>query len=326
MKGSALVAICFLGLFCSSCFKHGKAYQSPDFLTCSSEALFNKVLIEEDLQAYTFFPLEGSSPAVLLIEGSYVYNKKPKSILKLFKPFEKMIKEAKCGLIFMEKRGVTPEYCNREKFHQFNTPSQRLSDHVKLLDFLKQNPPKGWNGNLIILGGSEGGPIAIKLARKAGPIACIVLVGCGDQTFKEYIWRTIQNYRNDKSIKSKLISWWYNFPKNYSDFDKKCQLMKNDPSPKKWWFGQTYLYWADSLDQEEKTAFLELNCPVLVIAGSKDLEEPSTQRLVSQAEEKGKDVTYRCIEGMGHNVLQSQWEVIDIIIDFLNSLVDKNHR
>ena len=71
---------------------------------------------------------------------------------------------------------------------------------------------------------------------------------------------------------------------------------------------------------------LELDCSALIVAGSKDIEEPSTQRLISQAEERGKHVTYRCIEGMGHNVLQPQWEVIDIVIDFLNSLIDKNHR
>ena len=321
MKRRVLGAIYFLGLSCLSCSNYGKtAYALSDFSNHSSEIGFNKILIEEDLQAYTYFPLEGSSPALLIIEGSYTHNKRPKSILRLFKPFERIIKEAKCGIVFMEKQGISPEHFNREKFHRLNTPSQRLSDHQKLLDFLKKNPPNGWNGNFIILGGSEGGPIAIKLSRVADPIACITLGGCGDQTFKEHIWHTIQNYRHGKSIKNKLIAWWYNFPKNYLDFDKKCRLMKNDPSPKKWWFGQTYLYWADSLDQEEKTAFLELNCPVLVIAGSKDLEESSTQRLVSQAEEKGKDVIYKRIEGMGHNVLGPQWKVIDIVLDFLNSL------
>jgi len=55
--------------------------------------------------------------------------------------------------------------------------------------------------------------------------------------------------------------------------------MKENPSPKKWWFGQTFLYWVDSLDIFSSQEFLNLRYPLLVITGSEDFSGTSTDQI-----------------------------------------------
>ena len=100
-------------------------------------------------------------------------------------------------------------------------------------------------------------------------------------------------------------------------YDAQVEIMKNDPDPQKKWFGQTYLYWADALDQTSYQAFLNLQCPALVITGSEDIECPSTDRLIEKARQKDKDVTYLRIEGMSHDPFDTRWKVMEQIQNFL---------
>lgn len=95
--------------------------------------------------------------------------------------------------------------------------------------------------------------------------------------------------------------------------------MKANPDPTKFWFGQTYHYWADALDQTEESEFLQLTCPVLVVTGTEDIECASTDRLIDKARRNSQDVTYLRIEGMGHQVLDPQWNVLDAICTFVQT-------
>lgn len=90
-------------------------------------------------------------------------------------------------------------------------------------------------------------------------------------------------------------------PRTRSEYEACCAKIKATPSPKKWWFGQTYLYWSDCLDDAEENDFLKLKCPILVISGSADIQAKSTQRLVEKARNQGVDLVHFCIEGLGHN-------------------------
>ena len=98
--------------------------------------------------------------------------------------------------------------------------------------------------------------------------------------------------------------------------------MKENSDPTQFWFGQTYRYWADALDQSEFHESLHLPCPLLVIAGSKDIQCSSTDRLIEQAKQNNLDVAYLRIEGMNHDALNPQWNVIPQVIDFINKFSD----
>ncbi|NGX49428.1 MAG: hypothetical protein K940chlam5_01026 [Candidatus Anoxychlamydiales bacterium] len=277
----------------------------------------NKQFIDEGLVYYSFEPKNNLRPILVVVEGSYVHQEGPQSIIRLHKPFSKLISELDYGLILIERRGISNESVYKDTFHKFNTPTQRLHDHIKLVNYLKENPPSWWNGEIFILGGSEGGPIAIKLAKNINANGLVAIVGCGDQTFKEYIWQVIEKMYFSSSWSDKLIFWWEDLPKNRAEYEDKCEEMKKNPTPNKWWFGQTYLYWSDALDQEEKDDFLALKCPSLVISGSEDVGVESTNSLIEKAISKKMDITYFCIEGMGHNAMNPEFQVIDKVLLFL---------
>jgi pimeloyl-ACP methyl ester carboxylesterase len=248
-----------------------------------------------------------------MIEGSFVERVGPQSVLRLHEKIAEPFLKAGIGLVMMERRGVDGKKVDHRHFHQCNTPSQRLLDHMILVEHLNNHPPPFWNGKWILIGGSEGGPIAIKLAHKIQPLACVAIVGCGKQSFKEYIWKTIQSMPVWKRI-------FINLPASRMAYEERCRRMKSDPSPEKRWFGQTYRYWADALDQSEHQEFLELKCPVIVVAGSKDIECASTDQLVEMAKRNGRNVAYLRIEGMGHEALDLRWNVIERVLDWLKPI------
>lgn len=257
-------------------------------------------------------------PIMIVIEGSYDDEVGPQSILRLHRKMIDSLQNFDISVVMMERRGVDGEEIDEDVFHQFNTPSQRLSDHLILINHLSQHPPSNWNGQFIVLGGSEGGPISIKLAHKIHPLACVALVGCGSTSFKDYIWKVIQLTQLSAPWWDRFVSnWWYELPANLVEFEQRCEMMKANPSPQKKWFGQTFLYWADALEQTEYKEFLELKCPAFVVAGSHDVECSSTDTLMEMAKQNHQDVSYLRIEGMGHDVLAPQWGVIDKVLDLM---------
>jgi len=257
-------------------------------------------------------------PILLAIEGSYVAKRGPSTVLRLHELLSSEILSWGAALMTLERRGVDGKDIDKDTYHYYNVPSQRLADHLQLVQHIRENPPLGWNGQLIIFGYSEGSLIAISLARRTHPSACVAIAGCGDQRFKKYIWKLIQSMRSSMPWwKRFIISWWASIPKDRAAYNARCDMMKRDPDHKKWWFGATFRYWADALDRCEADDFLTLPCPCLVVAGSEDVECESTDRIVQMAKDNGKDVTYMRVEGMGHGALDPQWKVLDGVRKFL---------
>jgi len=275
---------------------------------------------------YTSFPQqEEKFPIVILVDGSYARDQGPDSVKRFMEYYGETFKEAKMGFLVLERRGVDADQVDHEKFHFYNIPSQRLDDHLSLVVHLKENPPEFWNGKLFIMGASEGGPIAIKISHKIKADACVVMVGCGDQSFKDYIWQhlvyssqNIQHLNIVQRLYYRFYFWYQDIPQSRDEYERHCKMMKENPLPEKFWYGQSYKYWAHALDQTETEEFSALQCPTYVIMGGKDLEVESTKRLL-QANKKPNIQSY-CIEEAGHDVLNPKCNLLPKIISFLVSL------
>lgn len=302
----------FKALICIFCLFTNFLFATPERHEIDTDA-------NNPLVYYLDSSKEHNAPIVILIEGSYNDAIGPESILRLHKKIATPFLQAGMHIVLLERRGVDGKQIDIDLFHQFNFPSQRLSDHLTLIQYLRNNPPPHWNGQFIVIGGSEGGPIAIKLAHQIHPLACVAIVGCGSTSFKEYIWKTIQSIQAESPWGTQsLISWYYDIPVTRDAYEQQYQLMKANPTPKEKWFGQTFLYWADALDQTEDQEFLALKCPAIVVAGEKDIECSSTDHLIEVSRQHNQDVTYLRIEGMKHDALDPKWHVIDLVINALH--------
>ncbi len=259
-------------------------------------------------------------PLLLVIEGSFDIERGPESILRLQKKFGELVLPMGVGVLTVEKRGVDGNEVDLDEFHRCNTVTNRFKQHLELINRLEKDPPIGWNGKLAILGGSEGSAVAIKLAEKVMPSACIAIVPQGNQTFKEYVWGEVARFPG--SMRADLLSGVEGvLPGSKEAFESQIELMKREPDPFRFWFGQSYLYWTDAAELGVEKEFLNLSCPAFVITGSEDLGCPSTDHLVQIAIENGQQVIYLKVEGMGHDALDPKWEVMPHIQMFLTDVL-----
>lgn len=282
----------------------------------------------EPLVYYTHFPDTHSFPILIILDGSYSADKGPESVQHfdswLIPPFV----QKDIGIMILERRGVDgPEQINHHIYHQYNTPSQRLSDHLLIIQRLQANPPTNWNQQLFIAGGSEGSLLAVKLADHVKADACIAMTGCGDQSMQALIWQhiqTIYHYHLQhapwwKKLLSYMSHWYQSIPTTQEDYERHCQYMKDHPSPKHFWYGQSYRYWADALDQTEEEAFMRLRCSTLVVSGGRDIEYPSTVRLFDK--HHPTHIEHLCLAEAGHDVLHPKYELLPTLINFLRQQI-----
>ncbi len=73
--------------------------------------------------------------------------------------------ERNFGVLTTEQWGVDGDNIDKDVFMQHYTRTQRLSDHISVIKHLKKKPPRGWNGKIILIGISEGGPIVTSLTK-----------------------------------------------------------------------------------------------------------------------------------------------------------------
>ncbi|ETZ04732.1 hypothetical protein [Holospora undulata] len=94
------------------------------------------------------------------------------------------------GVVTIEQQYVVGNQINVLEFIEHYTRYNRLSDHRTVIEYLKKHPPKGWNGKLIFLGVSEGGPIVTALTTDYSSDARATRnwSGAGDWSWRDKLW------------------------------------------------------------------------------------------------------------------------------------------
>ena len=115
-----------------------------------------------DIVYYMSKPSKPSFPIAILCGGSSLEDDIT-SIIHFHRYLLKEFLDLGIGVITLEQQGVDGNQINAREFMEHYTRSNRLSDHRTVIAHLKKHPPKGWNGKLIFLGVSEGGPIVTTL-------------------------------------------------------------------------------------------------------------------------------------------------------------------
>ena len=260
-------------------------------------------------------------PILILCEGSSNMLDL-KSVFYIRNYLAEKIEALSVGYLTVEKWGIDGNEINKEEFSNHYTRYQRLIDHLKVIHSLERNPPKGWDGKIVLLGVSEGGPLVTDLSISCpNTIATINWVGAGDWSWADELWYYFECSKQN-SVWMRLydsIPRWLPFssdiPKTREEYDRLVQEIIHNPNPHLSMGGMTYLYHADAF-QKPPIDYTQIHSPFLVVAGTKDSLILSSDQFVQKATEAAAPITYFRIDGMDHYI-RKRPDIMDQSFDWL---------
>lgn len=274
-----------------------------------------------DIVYYFSQPQRQDFPIAILVGGSSLEDDIT-SIIHFHRYFLKEFLDLGVGVITIEQQGVDGHQVNVREFMEHYTRSNRLIDHRIVIERLKKHPPAGWNGKLIFLGVSEGGPIITTLTcdYPEMTLATINWSGAGDFSWRDELWYFMQNMIQNTpwyiKLRAQLPSWMpYSldlyFPKSRKEHDLAMDETIKNPRVNLKLAGMTYKYHHDALIIYPKPEYEKIKTPYLVVAGVKDSIIDSADAFVHKAKEAEALVTYMRISDMDHYVRKKE----DVIND-----------
>jgi pimeloyl-ACP methyl ester carboxylesterase len=265
---------------------------------------------------YVSKPQAVNYPIAICCGGSSTRNELY-SIIHFHRYFLQEFLDLDVAVLTVEQRGIDGNQIDEEVFWRYYTRSARLRDHQAVIENLKLNPPVGWNGKIILLGVSEGGPLVTSLTQKYCDIiiATINWSGAGDLSWREQLWLFIEDLRKNEDCIPYL-------PANRFDYNACMDEALANPTPDKDFLGMTYLYHADAL-QYPQPDYEKIQTPFLVVAGVQDSIIDSSDVFVQKAKAAGANITYLRIEDMDHYI-RKRPEIIELSFQWLSSLFYKD--
>jgi len=181
-----------------------------------------------------------------------------------------------------------------QRYHAKSTSSQRVADYQQILNNLSL--AKWWNGQLILVGGSEGGDIAARLAAQSRSDAVVLISTGGGTTFGELVRASLIEQMERQSV-----------PRDqWLDIDGIFARARANPESTEVEGGYSYRYWADSIDLKTVDDMLKTAAPILLIQGTDDTSTPLyTARTAVDAfiKEKRCNLTYWEKTGYSHSMV-----------------------
>jgi len=246
-----------------------------------------------------------SYPMVIMCDGSSS-KRDLRSALFIHQYFDKTIDALNYGLITVEKWGIDGNAINEKEFWSHYSRSQRFYDHLDVIKHLESGPPEGWDGTIIFIGVSEGGPLVNQLSIIYPKTrATVNWVGAGDWDWADEFWEFWEQLKKNNFLIRlyDLLPRWMPFasdiPQTRQEYDQLVEHIKQNPLPDKWLGGMTYFYHADAF-QQKRIDYKKIYAPMLVVAGAQDSIIVSCDEFVAKAKAAGAPITYLRVEDMDH--------------------------
>lgn len=280
-----------------------------------------------DIVYYFSKPNKDNYPIVIMCGGSSDINH-IESIIHFHRYFLQEFMDLGIGIMTVEQWAVDGNKVDSQAFIEHYTRSQRLEDHRAVIEHLKLHPPHHWNGKLIFLGVSEGGPLVTKLTEEYADItiATINWSGAGDWTWDEELWAYAQRLLDENPecphnipLSHCLICLESLAMTSRERFDAQMNAMLNNPSCDQYFLNVTYKYHADAI-LYPRPNYEKICTPFLVVAGTEDAFIQSSDAFVKKGKAAGADITYLRIENMDHFV-RKQPDIIQQSFDWLSDQI-----
>jgi pimeloyl-ACP methyl ester carboxylesterase len=310
----ANIVFSFLGVYAGTSitpYKYTDTKSRPNY-TIPSDSRFTVPRVcqpSPDIIYYLTVPQEESYPIAIVCDGS-TNDKNIGSVIHLHRYFLQEFQELGSAVLTLEQWGIDGNNINKKEFVDHYTVSQRLYDHIAVIEHLKLKPPLGWNGKLIFLGVSEGGPLVTTLTAVYSEMTVATMNWCGaadwkwnDQlwSFLKDAWRTAPWWVKLLSRMPRCMPGSFDVPKTKKELNARLNEAIKNPSTTEKFMGMTYKYHADVL-QYVLPEYTKLKTPFLVVAGTKDSIVESVDIFVEKASDAKVPITYFRIEGMDHYV------------------------
>ena len=281
------IAVIFLLCLTTSCFSQEN--EQPIHMQI-------KRLNDSYIDVYYNKPTADKMPIMVFCQGSG-YDSNTEGFLGVIKQFEKQV----VGLA-IEKQGVkygdlgdklTQEYITN------NTIQNRLYDYLRTLQYMRTNA-EWWNGEIYIIGGSEGGLLAGMLACFYPDVKGVSIFSFGGGLNFGEAWPISSGLQlkaegaTNKDVEKKI-----NVVKD------SIQMIRQEPIFSKSYSGvdNTYAWWNSIIDLRLQNCLLDLNIPINLVQGSTDIMAPpiSARTLKESFIKEGKtNLSYKEYEGYDH--------------------------
>lgn len=258
-----------------------------------------------DIVYYFSPPPQKNYPIAILCEGSS-QKESLKSVIHFHRYFLQEFMDLGAGVLSLEKWGIDGDIIQPDDFMHHYTRTQRLQDHIAVIEHLKLYPPKGWNGTFIFLGVSEGGHIVTKLSEKQPPLATINWSGGGDGAcWQEEVWLFLQqlllkNPNCPHNVKLSACSACLEIFSSRSHYGAKMEAILKDPSDEIF-LGMTHKYHADALNWAP-CDYEKITSPYLLVTGTLDTILELSDSFVEKAKKAKVPITYLRISDMDHYI------------------------
>ncbi|MCB9229653.1 MAG: class A beta-lactamase [Deltaproteobacteria bacterium] len=286
---------------------------------------------ESDIVYYLSKPKKDDYPIAFFLTGSSS-KEDVSSVIHVHRFFLKEFLDIGAGVLTVEQQGVDGERVDLAEFWQNYTRTERFIDHRTVIKEIIQNPPRGWNGKIIFVGVSEGGPLVTKLTSEfqSRTIATVNWSGAGDWSWPDELWAFLEQMRQDIPwyvyLRGMLPKWApfsidFYLPSTRTEFDQAMTNALNDPSTEKSFLGMSHKYHADAM-KFDNPSYQSIKTPFLVVAGAKDSIIHSTDAFVDKAKKAGMDITYFRIDDMDHYI-RKRPDIVKKSFDWLNKQIHK---
>lgn len=153
-------------------------------------------------------------------------------------------------------------------FNQHNTPRQWMADYMEFISRMLEEQPQRWK-KVVLVGGSEGGALAVRVARARADVTHLIVVGDGG-------WSMRENLSSLMGADAVEAAW--------------REIARYPDSVEKTWLGHPNRYWFDTFDHAPLVDYLALDMPVLIGIGERDRSVPaaSAHEILRAAQAAGK--------------------------------------
>ena len=301
---------------------------SPLLLFMSGSAFSQKVLTSpvnverEDGSAVVYYlelrnQLNHSENLFLFLQGSDCNSVRNVPALDVIKP---VYPEA--DILTVEKYGITDTlpYSMEIRdslppgYARFDTPKQRVSDAVKVIEALKK---KYGYEKILVFGGSEGATVAYMLASECDNIMATIAIGGGGRFFIEDVIQTIRESDLLPEEKEKEEEEFRQFAQYVLSHDDLDFTMSE----------HGFKYWKAMLSLDQLEIVGGIDTPVLIMQGGKDTSASpeETTNMVNELKHEGKDnIDYYFYPEYDHSLnLWNEDNAEEVIADIRRWLLDK---